>query len=273
MSRRPLALLVLISSCGAPERVGERSAERGGIGAPCRRDGDCISGATCSYYSCDFKNPCSARIDAADGTSTRVYDYTPDGYELGWKDTRGGEVVAFERWGWSIDRRQAHVETYLGDLDEPLAVSDFEYDSDGEQRVLREHSRGTLEVISYAWSDAWSCRAPRVEVRDGAGALTFTTRATCAADGSPTRIEWVTRDGDVRMTKDSVFAEERLVERTSHYHVPKRPYAVRHVYHRDARGAVVGLTIDQGADGSVEQTEAYDLGCWVVEGGRVHYRP
>jgi len=69
----------------------------------------------------------------------------------------------------------------------------------------------------------------------------------------------------VLISRGYTYTEGRLSALAIDYaESPPMPKRVRIQFERDGRGAIVATNTDVGDDGSVDQTEDYDLGCWVV---------
>lgn len=244
---------------------------RGALGAPCRHDLDCIAGAACAYYTCDFVDPCSAEVTLGDMRTTRTYHYDSAGRRLGWTETDGRKERGRLTSTWSDDGRVQISELLL---EGGTRVSSRQYnDERGLAAELREESAGGSRTTTYQWSDRWECRAPVMEARDG-DELVYRTRPTCNPDGSPSRVDYVSSRGNaVGMSVEYQYRDGRMTERIMRYPEGAPMTFARLELVRDARGVVIETRRKTDVKDGTTQVEVYDLSCWVVDGDRVVYRP
>jgi len=107
--------------------------------------------------------------------------------------------------------------------------------------------------------------------RDGSGRVRYDAQPTCSDDGTPIKVDYLA-GGTVALSMSYSFQDGRLAERVSRYKSPEDPGPLRLVLKRDDRGVVTEVGWDRMADGSIEQTDSYDLSCWVVKSDRVSYQ-
>ncbi len=259
-----------IVACGTQPASTSNPPEsrRGGIGVPCRHGGDCIEGAGCNNYTCDFVAPCATTSIASDDTRrARTYHFDAAGRQLGWSESTDGEPTARQRWTWSSDHRRVFIETWFDEPDaSPSSVETVYFDAHGKRIRMRQEGDSNMRFVDYHWDDTWTCRAPRIKSREVGGH--FTSRPTCDADGAPSRIEFWSETG-LESWFTFEFEGGYLKVHTTHYVSGTPVRTAQSVFTRDARGAVVATT--WAADGTIYSTDTYDLSCWVVEADRVRY--
>jgi len=277
MSTRWLAFAAL-SSCISPPGpslpANPPPSVRHTIGGPCRHDNDCVAGAACNWFTCDFRAPCNVSItDNLGNKHTRRHRFDDRGRELGFDEITDGEVITRETWTWSDDGRVSTTKAWLDTNDpEPTFVTTRTRATDGLVSLQREVTHGVVTETTYTWSDSWTCRTPRLTVRGEGGALIRESHAQCDADGLPIKVEEA-KGTDVAIAWTYKAKGKRVHERTRRFAPPADPMPVRLVFERDTRGAVVGVSVDNFADGSIDVVEVYDLTCWQEEAEAIRYRP
>lgn len=258
-----IAALLLLIACHSPSLgKGDR-----GIGDPCRRNSDCIDGATCKFATCDFVAPCRS----TQGDEVTVFAFDAQGRELGSTRTLDGKVMMRQVVTWSDDGRTSSWQMW--ESDDPGAKPDLTwtetYDEAGDMTHSVESYRdGTSSETRYTWSDDWACRAWVAEVPTAKGANV--SRGTCDDAGNPIRYE-SRKDGKLVATREYTYVAGRMATRVmtlTDVEMPPRRMAVV----RDARGAIDGIRHDYDDDGILETRETYDLSCWEVTGDRVVYK-
>ncbi len=283
---RWVALALALVACG-PKAGGEASGAAAAEGASppggvCTHDGDCAAGLVCEYTTCEVAGPCGTRrLDAGGGEVERTtHRYDAQGRPLGSESWRGGERVRREETEWSADGRRATTRRWLHDPEraEPDVVVVQEYDARGAVVRVEERWPGDPEqgqVSEYRWPAPGACRVPEMTMRSRGGERGF-SRARCEG-GRAVGTELVRRrEGreEVFRTRRYVWdANGRLAEMTNTFGagIPVPP--LRLVYRRNAAGLLTELAHDQGADGSVDQREVYDLSCWDLGPEGARYRP
>jgi hypothetical protein len=238
------------------------------IGEPCRSNADCITGAKCQYFSCDFSAPCRAGRTGQDGDLIYTYRFDSSGRSLGFDAGRGQRNAERQKASWSDDSRVRTTSVSVGEDAPHVVVTDkLGRARDVLERTLKT-STGMTQTTHFTYASDWSCRAPRWHSSGYVGTRSTTEHVRCDDKGNPIVVEYAESNGRVASDRYT-YRDGRVVEYLTS--TSEIPIVVKVL--RDARGAVTELHHDIGANGNVDTREIRDLSCWQVMPDRVVYAP
>lgn len=247
---------------------------RSGIGGPCRHDNDCIAGAECQYGTCDFREPCTVtRAELATGrTTVEQHRFDADGRGVAVEEKAGDVITRRDETTWHADGHVAVTRSWFDrpERDEPDQITVITRDPRGLITTVESTGDEYVSTRTYTWSTDWACPAPSID--SVSGDTRTEIRAVCDADGHIAEFRESENGGEPFTSKVYTWSGGRMASITRY--LPGAPAHISPLvrrYQRDARGSVIGVEQDNGADGTVDFTERYDTSCWRVEGDRVRY--